>query len=1023
VSTLESLHKRLRGLPLKRPGFAVALHGEAGIGKTYAVRSVLQSAPCVHLSLHATASLSVLARGLPKSRGLPQWAAAVLEKLERGAFVEDAIAIDAVAGALQNSAPFILHLEDVHETAPERLEWLGKLADAVRRARGVAFIVTSRQASPDNFEVLRLEPLTQPETRAMLEAEIGATLPEECLEWIQGKAAGNPLFTLEFFRHLARQGFAWNDGKRWHWRSPPDDTMPVSVEALIERLLMNAAHTATLEAVLQATALLPDDAETDLRASIADVNLETLEVASASLRSEGVFTAHGFVHPLYREVIRQRLSARHTETLAQRAVTWLRSHAPERAVDFIELARLEPRLATELFEFGIAKLREDRRAVEAALLQHRSLRFRSGEDRARAALEALRTLHDVDFNLSSALLEEAVRGEQLESADIAFLGEQLAQRGRETDGLALLERLPESERSDARMLEWRVRLCTLAGNPRLALELVDAHPELLHSQQPEVIQRLVHALATAGRGAEALEAGLRGLGLPVNPAERVNLLQTIAIAHLYQGQALEAVNLWSQALELARAHDLDAGAMKIIINRAQALNRLGEKAQAEADLELASKLARQYGDRRVYAQSLVLLGVVLTERGAFERAEDLLLEALSTLEDGRTPDLRLNSELALTELYRVWASPHGQFLMHKYARQALEHAKALNTPIFLLSAYIGLSSAELRIGNPKRALELADETLELARQHGRHFQAMSAVRCRAAALERLGDTSAAITAWREAVTLAQSLNLPLHAQENQLEVDHLTHDLDGARERLAWFEVQGHPLEAATARRYFPELDTNHDSGEHEDVPRLEVLGAMRLNGVPVRGRKRQELLAALLEARIAGRAEVTKLELLDRLYPDSDEDQGGNALKETVRLVRQTLGSSVIQTTANGYTLGVVQSDVERFLETPDATLWRGAYLGDLNTDDTVRETVHLALYHHARALLPHDPKATARVARLLLEYDPYNLEFVRLSLEALRASDNHKSLGRLYTEARGRMAEVGETLPERWQSFLETP
>ena len=60
------------------------------------------------------------------------------------------------------------------------------------------------------------------------------------------------------------------------------------------------------------------------------------------------------------------------------------------------------------------------------------------------------------------------------------------------------------------------------------------------------------------------------------------------------------------------------------------------------------------------------------------------------------------------------------------------------------------------------------------------------------------------------------------------------------------------------------------------------------------------------------------------------------------------------------------------------------------------------------------------ARVGRLLLEADPYSGESLGLTLRGLRASHNHKSLARLYEQARARMLEVGETLPPTWQAFL---
>jgi DNA-binding SARP family transcriptional activator len=73
----------------------------------------------------------------------------------------------------------------------------------------------------------------------------------------------------------------------------------------------------------------------------------------------------------------------------------------------------------------------------------------------------------------------------------------------------------------------------------------------------------------------------------------------------------------------------------------------------------------------------------------------------------------------------------------------------------------------------------------------------------------------------------------------------------------------------------------------------LEVLGPVRLtNGSikPVKGRKRQALLAYLLEARIAGKPEVSKIELIDALHPDFDEPRALNALRVEVHEVRAQL-------------------------------------------------------------------------------------------------------------------------------------
>ncbi|MCV6004125.1 hypothetical protein OFO99_32325, partial [Escherichia coli] len=81
-------------------------------------------------------------------------------------------------------------------------------------------MVTSRVSPPEPLAALQVEPLSREGSLGLLEAELGASVPEEVAAWIYERARGNPLFTLEYLRHLARQGHLWNDGNRWHWRPP-----------------------------------------------------------------------------------------------------------------------------------------------------------------------------------------------------------------------------------------------------------------------------------------------------------------------------------------------------------------------------------------------------------------------------------------------------------------------------------------------------------------------------------------------------------------------------------------------------------------------------------------------------------------------------------------------------------------------------------------------------------------------------------------------------------------------------------
>jgi two-component SAPR family response regulator len=248
----------------------------------------------------------------------------------------------------------------------------------------------------------------------------------------------------------------------------------------------------------------------------------------------------------------------------------------------------------------------------------------------------------------------------------------------------------------------------------------------------------------------------------------------------------------------------------------------------------------------------------------------------------------------------------------------------------------------------------------------------------------------------------------------------------GLKKHRQWFEKRQLLNSVAIAKRLFPELAESEQPIQEQALLRIEVLGSMRLVGQSasetLRGRKRLEMLAVLLEAKLAGSSQLAKLELFDRLYPEEDELKASNNLRELVYVLRQRLGEPAIVTTATSYALGNFESDAEQFLKTGDTSLWRGAYLEGISLDQhsPVAESLYLLLFTKAQELLEINPKEIVRVGKILLEYDPYNKDYLKLCMQALRASNNHKSLTRLYIEAKERFTEVGETLPEQWKVFL---
>jgi hypothetical protein len=144
MNGLQQMAKRLTGLTMRRSGIALGLWGEAGIGKTHTASALLRGTPCQSLSVYATQALEGIVRQVPRPKKMAVWLEQSLERLARGEPFETAVFVQTFAALLTANAPLVLHIEDLHEVTPDRLELWQQLALAVTRTRGVGLIATSR---------------------------------------------------------------------------------------------------------------------------------------------------------------------------------------------------------------------------------------------------------------------------------------------------------------------------------------------------------------------------------------------------------------------------------------------------------------------------------------------------------------------------------------------------------------------------------------------------------------------------------------------------------------------------------------------------------------------------------------------------------------------------------------------------------------------------------------------------------------------------------------------------------------
>ncbi|GBF07418.1 tetratricopeptide TPR_4 [Deinococcus aerius] len=1016
----------------RRVGVALGLWGEPGIGKTFLADAVLGAVGCACYRAHATQDLGALALALPRAGRLPGWAAGQLARLARGETLDAAAGVNTLAAALSALAPFVLHLEDLHEAGPEPHARIVELARAVRRSPGVGLLVTSRGEPPAPFTGYRLRPLGGDELAALLGRELGAELPGQATAWITDRTGGNPLFALEFLRYLSRQGFLWSDGRRWHWRAPGNGFVPATVEALIASLYAGAARDPDERAVLEARALLPAGLEAgELEAvwgPLAGLEGGALGEARRRLEAAGLLRGDHFAHPLFGEVIARELTGERREHLARQALPVLARVNPLLAAELLEAARLPDAEALALLDQAAAQAKVAGQGVRAGRLLARSVTWRHGADRARVALEAARLLYDTDYGEVVRLLELSLEAEPDNAEALYFLAEWrlLERAGHAPD--ALLARLPETERASARWWSKWIKFHFLAGAWPEVLRLWQAHPGFHAGAPAMTVHDVAFAHLLTGDPAGVLALTGPALERPdLGPLERCDLWNVQACALCELGELDTALEALGHAIDVGGAEGATVWLSSYLFNRAEVLARTDQPLdRAIADAEACVRLRVAHGSPYQVAQVQPLLGHLLTLRGDFERAETLLLETRALGERSPAGDALPRCLIALAELYLEWDPPHGPVLARRAAAAALDLARAPQNVELLPEALEVNADAARRAGDPQAATRLLAEAGALI--GGRAApSAQARLWRRQAGLEaEAGRVDAARALLERALTLARTHGPAREAQLCGLALDHLRGDAAGARARQAWFEARGLGALAARARRLFPEPAA-------PDVPappalRLNVLGPPTLERggqrVVYRGRRRTELLACLLEARLAGRAELGTLDLLDALYPGEPEEAARRTLKQHVHLLREALGAGCVLSTPGGYALGAVGSDAEAFLAGGPAALWRGPYLGGLaeGWQPGVRDALSLALRERVETLLLSDPPEAARLGRVLCEMEPYDGEALRLTLSALEAAGEHRAAGQFYRERRAALLEVGEVLPVEAGAFVGT-
>jgi tetratricopeptide (TPR) repeat protein len=1020
----ELLIQRFRAVRLRRVGVALALSGPPGIGKTHLAETVLLHLNCRSLRVHATVSMRSFILALPSSPRRPAWVEPVFGQVTHGGAVAPVRMLDALAAHLQAAAPFVLHVEDLHEATSEQQAFWRALAHAVTQLKGVGLLVTSRETAL-GVETLPVTELEQDEAAELLQSEVSAPLPAPALAWIYGWARGNPLFTREYFRLLTRLGHLWSDGQVWRWRSPEGRTHPPTVEALISERLSGLRDESALR-LLDALTLLPLEAGLNDAAGVAQLGQQTAQLAWDLLMLAGILNHSGFAQPLYREIHGATMPPDRQRTVARSALAYLVPR-PEWAALFVELAVVPDAEAARLLRAAADSARRRGHTDQEAQFLWNAAERLHGSRRAALAQRAARVVGPLDQARASTYARAAYAEVPTRSCTYT-LALCLARSGDTGEASRLLRDQGAGEaRSEDQARWWQVCLEVevIGGNDRQAIQIWTQMLRLGYRGNAHTHGLVASAFLNLGDLTQARQMAEAGLAFP-DPSfrKRARLLNVLAGVSYFRGEFDQAQTWQDAAIADCHGSGHPAEAAGILGNRALVRAARGQTRQAAEDLEAAMNLHASVGQGRQYAFQQQRLGALLARMGEWERAEEQLLEARAVL--ARTDMLGWQAECEgeLAKLYLEWKPLWGAPRALRHARTAVDTARRFQNPAYQIDALFVCGWAEAQYGSAEAALALAAELSLLAPPEasvGRGY----AHWVEGLARQASGQVAEACAALTASMDTFQAAGIEVLRQRVQLEYGRLTQAPELIGQSVRYFQDRGlHGRVGAGSRELpTPALAARARIPGYE----LKLLGPLEVwsQGVkcPLRGRQSHLLLATLGEAAILGGGEVAHLSLTDELYSGLPEKQALTALQQLIHRLRALTGPDFVQRGPQGYALGPgVKVDAVDFLSTGDVSLWRGTYLGS-EQDSTAARQLYDALKSVAwpSGQGQSDGRAVF-LAELLLRADPFDRETLRHTLRTLKRARAYRKLDRIYRESVRLFMELGEALPERWQHFLET-
>ena len=502
--------------------------------------------------------------------------------------------------ALERS--LLLVIENLYEAAPAFLDVLAATAGLLGTSPAMV-VATARpghELPPSwrelpNASTLELGPLGEAETEALLGSVLlEGAVSDSARTSVVERAAGNPLYAIEFARMLAESG--------------ADETgTPISVQAVIAARLDAIAP--ELRALVLDAAVLGEEVWPQALARIAEVELPKVDEGTDELVRRGLFAprpsslpelqAFGFTHGLIREVAYGRLprSARARGHLA--AARWLEATSGDRSEEWAEslarhyatsfelaevsgepdtarqtagpavrwliaagdrASRVDPQAAFTAFDRAIAIAPAGSPELAEALWRSASTGRRAGSLDGQEVLAR----HEQALEIARAREDEIAAGEALTRIgnQLGAIGEGERARAALAEAVEILEHHPPG-RALARAYAYRAEEALFAGDTREAMAFADRALALLREDTDEIAVIALHIRGDARCSSGDLEGGIADLEDALGRSEEAGRVGDVVTSHNYLAEWRWAIDgpaaglaEWERAIELAERRNV-----------------------------------------------------------------------------------------------------------------------------------------------------------------------------------------------------------------------------------------------------------------------------------------------------------------------------------------------------------------------------------------------------------------------------------------------------------------------------------